>query len=318
MKAEIEADNSISYSAIVLLEETDDGLAPLVKTLNEVFTSRGACFEIIIVANGTGEFLRKELGNLQCSKNVVKAVELSGKASPASYLKAGFEESRGEIIVLCGSHQQITKESLIHLIDSLDESSDIINSWRQERLDSSFNQFQSRVFNSLVRRITKSGLHDLSAAIKIFRRQVLDETELYGNMHRFLPIVAERKGFKTKEVGCTHYQWRGRTGPCGFSEYVERISDIVTLYFITRFASKPLRFFSLVGAAFLAVGLSISCWVFMGKLFLGYPIGDRPILLVSVFLMVVGVQVGSMGLLGEIIAFTHGRHKPHYTIEKSI
>ncbi len=315
MKANIDIPSK--YSAIVLFEESDQDFPELIKTLNSVFVERTAPFEIIVVANGNGGLLQKEMERLPVQNNL-RAFELSRKTSQAVCLKAGFDESDGDIIVVCGTHRQITHDSLIRLLDSLDDETDIVNSWRQDRRDSTFNQFQSRVYNTLLRKITKSDLHDLSSAMKVFRRQVMEETDIYGNMYRFLPILASQKGFRTKEVACRHYQWRGKTGFCSSSEYIERFVDIVTLYFVTQFARKPLRFFSLLGMLFLAVGVFATSYIFMEKLLFGQPIGGRPFLLIALFLMVIGVQVSSMGLLGEIIVFIHGRKKPHYTIEKTV
>ncbi|RLF43557.1 MAG: hypothetical protein DRN09_04565, partial [Thermoplasmata archaeon] len=161
--------------------------------------------------------------------------------------------------------------------------------------------------------MTGSRLHDLSCTVKIFRREVLEETELYGNMYRFLPIVADKKGFRCKEIKCEHYQERGKTGFYSPSEYLTRIIDILTLYFNTRFTRKPLRFFSTIGAAFMATGLIIAMYVLIQKIFMQMSIGDRPALLAAVLFLAVGIQVASVGLLGEIVVFTHGRQKKEYT-----
>lgn len=308
----------MKYSVIVMLEETNEDFCQFVQSLFDVFWSKGETFEILIVANGTGGFLRGELQKLRVDGGNVKAFELSKKNPQAVCLKVGFEESCGEVIVVCGTYQQLAQESFIQLLDSLDEGTDIISPWRQQRVDPSVNQFQSEVFNALVRKATGSQLHDLSCTVKIFRREVFEKTQLYGNMYRFLPIIAEQKGFKTKEVMCEHYQERGETGFYSLSDYVVRIIDIFTLYFITQFTKKPLRFFSFWGMSVFTAGLVMLGYVFLGKVFLYEPIGNRPILIISVFLMALGVQVGSMGLLGEIIVFTHGRKKPQYTIEKVI
>jgi len=154
--------------------------------------------------------------------------------------------------------------------------------------------------------------------VRVFRREVLEETKIYGNMYRFLPIVAARKGFKTTEVNCEHYQERGKTGFYGLSAYITRFIDIFTLYFNTRFTKKPLRFFNSIGLGFFLVGLFITSYIFVQKFSMGRPIGDRPMLLLAIFFMVLGVQAASVGLLGEIIAFIHGRHRKEYTIEKII
>jgi hypothetical protein len=138
-------------------------------------------------------------------------------------------------------------------------------------------------------------------------------------MYRYLPILAAQKGFKIKEVECEHYQeYGGKSGIANIPEYFTRVIDIITLYFNTRFTRKPLRFFSTIGMLFLGLGLFILFYVFAEKLLFGQSIGDRPILLLSILLMVVGIQTASVGLLGEIIAFTHGRTKKEYTIEEII
>jgi hypothetical protein len=270
------------------------------------------------MANGTGGFLRDQLIKLQGLNHKLKAFDLNTPIAQAVCLKSILEETSGDIVVVCGSYQQITNDSLNNLLDSLGEKTDIVSPWRQSRVDPPFNQFQSKVFNSLVKKITKSDLHDLSCTVKIFRRKVLEETEFYGNMYRFLPIIAARKGFKTKEAKCEHYQERGKTGFYTLSDYITRLIDIFTLYFNTRFTRKPLRFFSAIGLGFLLGGLLITSYVFLQKFLMGYPIGDRPILLLAIFLMVLGIQTATVGLLGEIITFTRGRHKKEYSIAKII
>ena len=308
----------MNYSIIILLEEPHADFPQFVENLHHVFSTRGDSFEILIMANGTGGFLRNQLTKLQGFNHAIKAFEFNTKTTQAVCLQAGLRESSGEIIVACGSYQQITNDSFNQLLDALDEGAEIISPWRQARVDPGFNQLQSMIFNTLVRRLLKTDLHDLSCTVKIFRKKVLEETNIYGNMYRFLPIVAAQKGFKTREVKCQHFQERGETGFYALSDYVTRLIDIFTLFFNTRFIKKPLRFFSSVGLGSLLIGLFIASYVFVEKFFMGHPVGDRPALLLAVFFMVLGVQAASVGLLGEIITFTHGRHKKEYTIEKKI
>jgi glycosyltransferase involved in cell wall biosynthesis len=308
----------MKYSVIILLEERNEGFPQFLRVLYQIFSSQKEPFEILIMANGTEGFLKNELEKVQDINNRLKAFALNKKASQAVCLKAALKESSGQIIVVCGSYQQITSDSFDRLLERLDDGADIISPWRQNRVDPFFNQFQSKVFNALVRKITKSGLHDLSNTVRIFRRKVLEETEVYGNMYRFLPITASQKGFKYREVKCEHYQEQGKTGFYALSEYLNRILDIFTLYFTTGFTRKPLRFFSSIGFIFLIFGIMITSSVFMQKIFMNHPIGGRPILLLAILFMVLGVQAASVGLLGEIITFTHGRQKKEYTIEKTI
>ena len=309
---------SIKYSVIVLLDERNEEFSQFIQTLYELFSSNQESFEILIMANGTEGFLKHELEKLQKCNSSLKAFTLNKKTSQVVCLMAGLKESSGEIIVVCGSYQQIASDSFLQLLNALDDETDIISPWRQHRVDPLFNQLQSKTFNVLVRKITKSDLHDLSCTVKIVRREVLEEIKIYGNMYRFLPIIASQKGFKYKEVKCKHHQERGKTGFYSLSEYFTRIIDIFTLYFNTRFTRKPLRLFMNIGLIFLFLGFLITSYVFTQKIFMGHPIGGRPVLLLATLFMVLGVQAASVGLLGEIIAFTHGRQKKEYTIEKEI
>ncbi|MCD6185851.1 MAG: glycosyltransferase [Deltaproteobacteria bacterium] len=310
------SDAKIKYSVIILLEEKYEDFSQLINMFHEAFVKIKRPFEIVIVANGTEGFLRGELKKNDNYNSHLKAIALPQRTSQAVCLRTGFKISKGEIIIICGSYQQITMDSLVGLLDSFNDDTDIISPWRQDRVDPLFNKLQSTMFNAVVRKIIGSKQHDLNCNIKIVRRDVLEETELYGNMYRFLPVLAAKKGFKTKEVKCEHFQERGKTGFYSFSEYATRIVDIVTLFFNTHFSRKPLRFFGALGSVFIVVGVFLMGFIFLQKLFSGYPVGDRFELLLAVFFMALGVQVSSVGLLGEIIAFTHGRQKNDYTIEK--
>lgn len=307
----------MKYSVIVLLEGRSKGFAQYIDELNAVFSEQQEPYEILIVANGIEWFLREQLERIK-HKEAVRALALNSRAPQAVCIKAGFSECRGEIIVVCGSYQQLTWDSFASLPDAFEGGVDIIAPWRQNRVDPPINQFQSKVFNAIVQKVTGFKLHDLSCTVRVFRRAVLEHTVLYGNMYRFLPIVAAQKGFRYKEVKCGHQEERGEVGIYGLSAYVGRLLDILTLYFNTRFSRKPLRFFGNIGALFLGAGGVIALFVFAQKLLFGVPIGDRAILLLAVLLMVLGVQAASAGLLGEIIVFTQGRQRKEYTVEKIV
>jgi hypothetical protein len=308
----------IKYSLIVLLDEKQEDFSEFIRSLHEVFDSLQEPFEILIMANGTGGFLRNQLEDFQAFNNRIKAFAFDSPMTQETCLKAGLKESNGEIIVVCGSYQQIMNDSLIECLECLDNETHIVIPWRQHRVDGSLNRLLSKIFNGIVRKIARFDLHDLGCTVKIFRREVLDETEFYGNMYQFLPILAAQKGFRTKEVKCEHFQQRGKVGLRNLSLLTPRMIEIFTLYFNTRFTKKPLRFFSAIGVFFLTVGTLIVFSVFAQKFFFSHPIGGRPILLVALLFTVLGVQAASMGLLGEIIAFTHGRHRKEYTVEKEI
>ena len=309
----------IKYSVIFLLEEPHRDFPQFVKNMHAILSARDESFEMLIMANGTGRFLSDVLETFRNSSFSLKAYEFYVKTTQAVCLRSGIRESRGEVIIVCGSYQQITNESFKILLESLDDKTDIISPWRYLRVDSRFRQLRSYIFNALFRMITKSYLHDLNCTVKVTRRDTLKEIELYGNMYRYLPILAIQKGYKAKEVRCEHYQERGgKAGLSNLPEYLTRAVDMLTLYFNIRFIRKPLRFFSAIGMIFLLLGMFLGGSIFIERFTMDTLAGNRPLLLLAIFLMVMGVQIASVGLLGEIVVFTRGRNKTDYTIEKAI
>jgi len=313
----------LKYSVIFLLEDQNKDVLRFMKDMHELLSLRSDSFEIIVIANGTGGFLKNMLTRNPVFASKIKAFEMSNKASHAICLKSILNECNGEFFVVSGSYQQLTLESYEKLLNSVDDDTDIVSPWRQHRFDPFIYKMQSKIFNALVGWITGFNMHDLSCNVRIFRREILEQIDLYGNMYRFLPIFSALKGFKNKEVKCEHFKEHGepRNARAGFyylSIYLSRIIDIFTLYFNTSFTKKPLRFFSFIGVVSILASIVINCILFLQKIFYGQNMALRPIFILAIFLLVVGVQSAGMGLLGEIIAFTHGRHKKEYIIEKII
>jgi hypothetical protein len=309
-------ENSMNYSIIIMVEERTPNFAKFVQTLDDLFSARRKLYEIIIIANGTASFVKNELKRIDNLSRNVKAFIINKKVPQAVCLNAGFNQSKGNILLICGSYQQIKKESYKRLIEALDADTDIINPWRCNRVDPKFNQIQSRIFNKIVNIITQSQVKDLSCNVKVIRRKVLENVKLYGNMYRFLPIVAANKGFRYKDVKCEHDQEFGKTGFYSLRIYFGRVIDILTLYFNLRFTKKPLRFFSLIGTIFVTIGLLLLAGIILQKILFGYPIGNRIELLLSILLITLGLQAASVGLLGEILTFTYGNIIKEYSIEK--
>ena len=269
-----------------------------------------------MVANGTGNFFRMQLPRLQRFNGRIRAFEFGSRTTQAVCLKAILKEIRGEVILICGTYQQLTDASIIEIVDAMDPNVDVISPWRRKRVDPSFNQLQSTIFNWLVRRLINTNLHDFSCTVKVVRRTVLQETDLYGNMFRFLPVLAAAKGFRVKEIPVEHLQERGRTGFYSLSDYVARLVDIFTLFFNTSFSRKPLRFFSGIGLCFVLGGILGVLVLSLQRFVFNIPVGNRSVLIISLLITILGVLISSAGLLGEIIAFTNGRHKKEYNIEK--
>jgi len=310
-------------SAVVLLEEQYSDFPDFMLNLDRILSSKGREYEIVVIANGTGNFFRSCQDRLFYLNKKMRAFEFGAPVTQAVCLKAIFNEAKGEILAIFGSYQQLSEDSIEKCInamneDTMNEDTDIISPWRQRRVDPAFNQLQSRVFNWMVRRFVGTDLHDFSCTVKVCKRWVLEEIELYGNMFRFLPVLASAKGFTIRELPVEHLQERGKIGFYRPSDYITRLLDIFTLFFNMRFSRKPLRFFSAIGIVFIIIGVLLMAGLFVQRTFFGVPIGNRPLLFVSLLITILGVLVSSAGLLGEIIAFTNGRHKKEYMIKKRV
>lgn len=312
------SEKQIKYSVIILLEEENDNISRFIRNIHELFTKKNEIFEIILIANGTEGFFRHRFYEIKKEFTSIKIYTLYRKNTQAVCMKAALRESQGDIIIACGSYQQITMEGLGQAIDSFDEQTDMILPCRKKRIDPTFNQFQSRFFNWLVRKITGYQFKDLSCTIRIVKRAVMENTDFYGNMYRFLPVVAAQKGYKFKEIDAEHFKEMGKTGFYNISDYFFRILDIFSLLFLVRYTKKPFRFFSSIGAIFFSLGMCVVAYILMGKFFFDLRLGNNFLLITGFLLIAIGVQSAGTGLLGEIITFVHGRKRKEYTIDKIV
>jgi hypothetical protein len=309
----------MKYSIIILLKFENDDLVEFLADIDGLFRNLNEAYEILIIRDGgVGRLSEKSKAELLKINVNLHLFQLPAKTTEALCLSVGMKESAGDVIIVFGSYQQVSTQSLKKMIDALGDTADLVIPYRQKRLDSKFNQFQSKVFNWLLKISVKSKINDVGCKVKVFKRKVLENVNLYGNMYSFLPIFAMDKGFKVREIHCDHFKDYRKTGVRSISEYFVILLDILTLFFNARFNRKPLRFFSSVGVVFMVVGFLILSYVFLEKMFFGTLIGERPVLLLSLLFAVIGIQVASVGLLGEIIAFVYGRHRKEYTVDKVI
>lgn len=308
---------SITYSIILLLED-DVRIYSFVKDLHNYFSMHYPSFEIILIANGTEGFYKDEFIQIKNEYSNITIISLYRRNTQAVCMKAAVGESKGDIIIVCGSYQQISIESLGQAVGCIDEHTDMVLPCRKKRVDPAFNQFQSRVFNLLVRKLTGYSFNDLSCTVRVIKREVADHIDFYGNMYRFLPVVAAQRGFNYKEIYADHCAEIGKTGLYSLADYVLRVLDIVSLLFLVRYTKKPFRFFSVIGLFFSCLGIGMISCVIFERIFSDVLIGNNIFLIMGFLSIAVGVQSAGIGLLGEIITFTHGRKRKEYSIDRII
>ncbi|MCK4271219.1 glycosyltransferase family 2 protein [bacterium] len=275
----------------------------------------GRSYEFIFIDDGAGGEISQTMKGLQERHSSVKVIKFNRTFGEAVALSVGFEKARGEIIITLASFMQVDPRDLHKLLDEIDAGCDLIIGWRYPRVDPVLNRWQSQVFNWITRRLTTVSLHDVNCSLRVIRRKVVEAIPIYGDQFRFLPILAHRQGFRVKEIKVRHVEEMGQTGIYGLGSYVRRLIDILTLFFLVKFTKKPLRFFGLIGSALFGIGFMINLYLTVIRL-MGNRIGDRPLLLLGVLLIVLGIQTISIGLVGEIIIFTHAKEIKEYNIEQ--
>ena len=306
----------VAVSVIVPVSERCDDLAELYRAYAQILNQTGQSFEFLFVLHGSFERAAKDLELIQILGEPIRVFTLPRSFGESTALAVGFEHARGEIILTLSSYFQTAPEGALKVLERLEEGYDLVVTERCPRIDSLLNRSQNYVFHLLTRWLMGVQLHDISCGLRGMRRRVAREVDLYGELHRFFPVLAYQKGFRVAEIAVAQHPGDERPRVRSPGVYLRRLLDIVTVLFLFKFTQKPLRFFGVVGAGVSGAGLFVSAVLSAQRLLGGTALADRPALILGVFLLVLGFQIMSIGLLGEIIVFTHARKMRVYSVEQ--
>lgn len=306
----------VEVSLIVPVTERCEDPVEIFRVHRDILNRRGVTSECIFIMDTGFEREGDTLRALAHHDDSLRVIQLSRAFGEATALGVGFEQAKGDIVVSMPSYFQTTPEALDALLDVLGDDCDMAIARRWPRHDGWINRLQNAGFHFVVRRFTGVTFHDLGCGLKGMKRQVAREIPLYGDLHRFLPLLAYQRGFRIREVDVPQHHADQSTRLYKPGVYLRRLLDILTIVFLFKFTKKPLRFFGLIGSGLFAMGFGVSFYLALERLMGVSALADRPILILGVLLMVLGVQTASIGLLGEIIIFTHARKMKDYAIEK--
>ncbi|MDP6538876.1 MAG: glycosyltransferase [Planctomycetota bacterium] len=304
---------------IVLPVQTADGrVREVVEALGGELTRLGRTWECVPVFDGVRGSAWEEATALEAANpEQVRPLAFQQRFGESACLSAGLESSRGRVIVTSPQYVQIDPSEIGEMLHAIDEGADLVVPWRKPRVDPLLNRLQSIGFNLLIRRIIGAPFHDLNCYLRAMRREALAGLAIYGDMYRFLPVVAYRQGYAVEELQVRHVREWGGAGMFGLGVYVRRVIDIAAVVFLTRFTLQPLRFFGALGGLFALVGAVLSGGVLVQKLLIPEAgVWNRPLFLLGVMLFVLGVQVVGFGLVGEIIIYTRASALREYRIER--
>lgn len=310
-------EKTVQLSVIVPVTDRYDPIREVFHEYKEGIEASKLDWEIIYVLDGPFPEVFSELGHLKEEGEKIRVITLAKRFGEATALTVGFNHSTGSILLTLPAYQQVQANEIPNLLRALDDH-DMVLARRWPRIDSRFNRIRSKVFNALLRFDRDLPIHDAGCNVRAFKRNIADEIHIYGDLHTFLPLMAHRHGFKITELSAAQSPRDRLRRSYPLANYVNKLLDILTIFFLTKFTKKPLRFFGLMGATTLALGLASTLYVVAERLFLGVGLADRPALLLSSLLIVLGIQIFAIGLIGEIIIFTHARDLREYTVEKII
>ena len=305
------------YSLVMLIEDAESDFVPYLQSLHDYLTTLNIDHELVLAINGAGRFALQCLSRWPAESGALQLVELTRKVPSGICLRTVLADCCGQTLIICGPYRQIADQGLKELLDTVATGEvDLALPWRQQRVDATINQWQSRAFNWLVRQMTGAAYHDLSSTLRVVRREVLEETPLYGDLYRYLPLLARGRGFRVQEVPAYHAEERGKVGFYGLREYASRLVDLLAMHFTLGFARKPLRYFGFRGILLLAAGLGCMATSLLMRLTGSIYLGNSALLMIGLVLIVTGSALWGFGLLGEILTFALGRKRKDYIVEK--
>ena len=293
-------------------------MADLARRVSGVLDEHGRSFEIVFVDDGSTDATAERIRGAHEDDPRVKLVRLRRNFGKAAALSAGLDHSSGRIVLTMDGDLQDDPDEIPRLLRALEEEDlDLVSGWKKQRRDRPLKRYTSRLFNWVTRHLARVDLHDFNSGFKAYRREVLEQVAIYGELHRYIPVLASRRGFRVGEIAVHHMPRRSGRSKYGWDRFYKGMLDLITVLFITRYTPRPLHLFGVVGFLLLIAGLAIN--VYLAILwFGGEALSRRPLLLLGVLMMVMGIQVLTTGLLAEMIAYSDFRRRDSYSVRETL
>jgi dolichol-phosphate mannosyltransferase len=291
-------------SVVVPVHDEERSVEPLYEELRAALEPLGRAWEAVFVDDGSDDGSFAALTRLHAAAPNVVVVRLRRNFGKAAALAAGFRHASGEVVVTIDADLQDDPAEIPRLLAKLDEGFDLVSGWKNERRDPLTRRLLSRIFNGVVGRVSGLHLHDMNCGLKAYRADVVRNLRIYGELHRFLPVLAHDRGYRVAELPVNHRPREHGRSNYGVERYMRGFLDFMTVWFMGRYRHRPLHLFGGLGLALGAIGTVLLVYLTVLKLS-GEAIGQRPLLTLGVLLVVVGLQFFSLGLLSELITSHH-------------
>ncbi len=303
-----------AVSVVVPIAERAEELTDLYREYAKPLRESGRSFEFVFVAEPWGEGLTDALAVLAAEGEPIRVFKAGHTLGEAGLLKIAAAETRAPLVMTLPPYRRVEASVLPQLIERVEQGADLAVARRWPRHDSWINRLQNRAFHLLLGRLAGGKLHDVACGVRVFRRKVLERLPLYGDFSRFLPLLALREGYRVDEVRAAQHPADTPARVYSPGIYLRRLIDVLGVFFLSRFTEKPLRFFGLLGSSMMATGTAVLLMIVGQRIFADQGLADRPMLLLGVLLVVVGVQAIALGLVGEIIVHLSAARRAPYRL----
>ena len=317
---------SVILSVVIPLLDEAENLPLLYEQLTKTLQALGQPYEILFVDDGSRDASPLVLEELFRRDRVhVRVLQFRRNFGKTAALSAGFARARGQVIITMDADLQDDPTEIPAMLAKLNEGYDLVAAWRQRRQDAWDKTLPSRLFNFVVSRTTGVRLHDFNCGFKAYRRAVTDSVRLYGELHRFIPVLAHQQGFRISELPVVHHPRHAGRSKYGTRRLLRGFLDFGIVMFLTTYMKRPLHLFGTAGVITFGIGLLINLYLAVlwllreigGVASIG-PIGTRPLLIVGVLAMILGIELGAIGLLGELVRYFTFRPTDEYNIHRTL
>ncbi len=309
----------MKISVVIPTYNEEENAALLYDELSGVMKSMACDYEILFIDDGSSDGTLAVLKTIEEADSRVGVVQFRKNFGQTAAMSAGFAYAGGDVIITMDGDLQNDPHDIPRLIDKINEGFDVVTGWRHNRQDTFINRkLPSMIANKIISWTTGVSLHDYGCTLKAFRREVIKNIHLYGEMHRFIPAIASGMGISFTEIKVNHRARQYGTSKYGISRTIRVVLDLITVKFLLSYATRPIQIFGLLGVISGSVGFLIALIMTIQRQFFDIPLSDRPLLLLAIVLIFIGIQFISIGLIAELQARTYHetQKKPVYYVKE--
>ena len=288
-------------SVIIPLYNEEESLQELSDSLKSTFENLKCNYEVIFIDDGSTDKSFQKIKDINRKNNNFHCIKFRRNYGKSAALAKGFKAAKGNIIITMDADLQDDPSEIPELIKVLNSGYDLVSGWKKVRYDPFIKKHTSKIFNYFTSKLSGIRLHDFNCGLKAYKKDVVKSIRIYGEMHRYIPALAHLSGFKVTEKPVKHHARKYGVTKFGASRFVNGFLDLLTVSFTNKYMKRPLHFFGSMGILISAAGFLISLYLVILKIIEGKPLSDRPLFLVGIFMMVVGIQFLSLGLIAEMI-----------------